>query len=152
MKETPAYIKVNSMISGILLAPFFIALLANSIDKVVGHETLYGSWLWKSPTLAIWVLRLPELALILAFVTYIVYVVRGKGSSRSSWLKRAIDIRHSWPVLVPTVLAFGILFLLAFHDSAQCWGHSVGYTITHTSQVWRCTRVNQSLAVFQKIF
>jgi hypothetical protein len=121
MSQTPTYIKRSSLISGILLIPFFAALIANSIDKVVNNHTLYGSWLWKSPVIGIWVLYLPEAAFLIALVSYIIYLSRNTDSKHSKFLKRVLDIRRSWPILIPTLLSFGVLFIIAFHDVGQCW-------------------------------
>jgi len=118
--ETPNYIKRNGLIAGILLLPFFIALIANSLDKVINNHTLYHSWLWNFPTIGFWVLWLPEIALLLTIISIVIYLINGNGKKQSSWWKRALDLKHSWPVVIPAFLAFGILFILAFHDSTQC--------------------------------
>src|SRR5580700_1435846 len=34
MKDTPSYIKISSIVSGLLLVPFILALGANGLDKV----------------------------------------------------------------------------------------------------------------------
>lgn len=149
MNETPRYIKLNSIIAGVLLLPFVAALMANGLDKVINNHTLYNSWLWRTPALSLWILRLPEIAFLLAVGSYLVYLARGTGSVKSTWLKRALDVRHSWPIIIPAVIAFGIMFLVAFHDIGQCV-QSPSHLINHASQTWHCAMNNQSLGIFRK--
>jgi len=148
MKDTPSYIKTTSVISGLLLLPFFIALAANGLDKAINNHTLYGSWLWRMPVLGLWVLVLPLSAFLLAVGSYLLYLSRYK---KTSWLKRVLDVKHSWPVIVPAVIALGILFILAFHDSVQCWMQTPTHLVTHMQQAWRCSVNNQSLPAFRKL-
>ncbi len=150
MNETPRYIKRNSIIAGALLLPFIAALIANGLDKVINNHTLYNSWLWRTPILSLWVLRLPEIALLLAVGSYIVYLARGTGSTKSTWLKRALDIKHSWPIIIPAIFAFGIMFLLAFHDVGQCI-QSPSHAVSNINQTWHCAVNNRSLPVFRKL-
>jgi hypothetical protein len=149
--ETPQYIKRNSLIANTLLLPFFAALIANSLDKVINNHTLINSWLWKGPAIELWVLYLPEAALLLALASYIAYLRKGVGNKKSSVLTRVIDVKHLWPVVVPAAVAFGILCILAFHDSVQCWLQSPTHLAGHISQAWQCTVHNQSLQVFRRL-
>jgi hypothetical protein len=151
MNETPRYIKRNSIVAGALLFPFMAALIANGLDKVINNHTLYNSWLWRTPVLSLWVLRLPELAFLLAGGSYLVYLARGTGSTKSTWLKRALDVSHSWPIIIPTIFAFGVMFLIAFHDVGQCV-QSPSHLVSHANQTWQCAVNNQSLKVFRKLF
>lgn len=149
MKDTPSYIKTSSIVCGLLLLPFFTALIANGLDKVINNHSLNGSWVWKMPLLRIWVLYLPLIAFILAAGSYLLYLTKHK---QTKWFKRILDIRRSWPVILPAVFAFGILFMIAFHDSGQCFVHTPAYLVGHTSQTWKCATNNQSLPVFRKLF
>lgn len=146
--ETPQYIKLNSLIAGALLLPFFTALALNGLDKLFGNHSLQNSWLWQTPTLSIWVLRLPEIALLLALGSYLVYVCQGR--DRHFWRTRILDLKHLWPLILSGGLAFGILFIVAFHDSGQCWAHSPAYLSGHLQQAWSCS-VSQS-ALHSRIF
>lgn len=150
MNQTPTYIKRNSIICGVLLAPFFAALIANSIDKIVNNHTLYASWLWQSAVIRIWVLYLPEAAFLLAAVSYIVYLSKNTESKHSKFLKRVLDIRRSWPILIPAMLSFGVLFVLAFHDVGQCWVQNPAHLVGHLNHAWECSVNNQSLTAFRK--
>ncbi|HEV2403356.1 MAG TPA: hypothetical protein VGS08_04095 [Candidatus Saccharimonadales bacterium] len=82
--DMPRYTKRSGLMAGLLLIPFFAALTANMLDRIMYGHTLYGSWLWKSPIIGLWILYLPEAALMLALAGYATYVFRGK----SSWLQR----------------------------------------------------------------
>ena len=148
MKDTPSYIKTNSILSSLLLLPFIAALLANGLDKVIHNHTLYGSWLWKTPFIQLWVLYLPVAAFLLAAGSYLFYLTKYK---RTNWLNRIADIKRSWPIILPAIFAFGILFLIAFHDSGQCLVQTPAHFISHMSQTWQCTKQNQSLQAFRKL-
>jgi hypothetical protein len=136
--ETPRYIKRNSLFSGILLIPFFTALLANGLDKVINGQTLYRSWLWRMPFLGLWVLWLPEIAFLIFITSYLVYVCSPSAKRVGSWHGRLADRKHLWPIMVPGVLALGVLILVAFHDSTQCLAHTPSYIIGHSTQTLRC--------------
>jgi hypothetical protein len=150
--ETPHYIKRNSLIGMVMLLPFMASLVANSLDKVINNHTLYNSWLWKLPFSRLWVLWLPESAFLLMLGTYIYFLIKENKTGRSGFIKRIFNIKHSWPIIVPGILAFGVLFILAFHDSVQCWVHSPSYATSHLSQEWSCTTRNQSLKGFRNNF
>lgn len=150
--ETPHYIKRNSLIGMVMLLPFMAALIANSLDKIINNHTLYASWLWKLPILRFWVLWLPEASFAFVAGTYIYFLAERNKSQQTNLIKRIGDIKRSWPIVVPGILAFGILFILAFHDSGQCWVHSPTYVTSHLSQEWQCTTRNQSLRGFRKNF
>jgi len=151
-KDTPGYIKRNGVVAGVMLLPFVGALVANLLDQLVNNHDLYNSWLWRAPALATWILYLPILAFLVAGISYAVYVSRGAGGK--TWLKRALNIVVSWPVLVSGLTAFAILFAVAFHDSVHCWVQSPAHVATHLSQTWQCSERNTiSLpTVFKRAF
>lgn len=141
IKETPSYLKINSLISGLLLIPFIAALIANSLDKVLNNHTLYGSWLWHRPTISLWVLYLPIAALLLVIGSYIYYVHKYK---KTALLRRLFDIKLFWPIFIPGVLAFAILFIAMFHDSIHCWVQTPLHLASHISQTWQCSETNRA--------
>lgn len=143
--ETPHYVKRNSIVAGALLIPFAVALTANALNKMIFGQALYHSWLWRTPVLSTWVLILPELALLLALSTYVFFIVRKNKNISPSWVYRAVNLRRVWPMMIPAILALGILFIIAFHDSVQCWTNNP----MHIHQALQCTGKNQSLAVFK---
>jgi len=147
--ETPKYLKRNSLLASVLLLPFIVSLLANGISKVVSSHDLYHSWLWQTSAIRVWLVYLPLVALLLSLGTYAIYATRSEDMAHRSRITRAFDVKHIWPLLIPILLASGIVLLAAFHDSARCWTRNPGYSATHVQQVWHCTTQNQSLAVFR---
>lgn len=144
LHETPKFILGSSLFSILLLLPFFVALFANSLDVLFFHHRLYASWLWHMPILAVWVLWLPLTAFCLDVISFSAYTFMPQGTSRSSVLKRAFDVKHIWPIMVPAVLAFGILFMIIFHDSAHCWLQNPAYFVTRFHQTLECTKTGSS--------
>lgn len=140
----PSYIKRNSLISVALLAPFFLALIANGIDKMVNNNDLSSTWVWHSPAIILWVFYLPALALIISLASYGAYVFKGNDKNKA-WLKRAIDIIHSWPVLIVGFISLGILLMVEFHDSTQCIASSPIHAIAHSGQTLKCVENNRAI-------
>lgn len=141
--ETPRYIKRNALLSSVLLLPFLAVLAANGLDKLINNRDLYNSWLWHAPVLRIWIIILPALAFLFVAASYIAFIIKGS-SSKQSWFKKMFDIRHMWPIILPGLIAFGVLFLVEFHDSTQCWVQTPGHLMTHISQTWQCTLSNRA--------
>ncbi len=121
MKETPSYVKISGILSGLLLLPFFAALIANGLDKVINNQTLYNSWVWRTDFLRLWVLILPLIAASIALVSFLVYVFQGSTNKPKNLLGRSTDLKHNWPIVMTGLAALGILFILRFHDSIPCW-------------------------------
>ena len=137
--ETPGYIKRSGIFTGALVLPFFSALIANGLDKLLFDQNLYGSWLWHWPIIGFWVLWLPGTALTVALLSYGVYTFTPERKNRTNWLRRALDVPHAWPVILPGIVAFGILFILAFHDSVHCWIQNPIHFVTRYHQTLQCT-------------
>ncbi|WP_289444243.1 hypothetical protein, partial [Klebsiella pneumoniae] len=57
--QMPKYVTRMALLSGVLLLPFTAALILNTIDQLTHHQSLYESWAWRMPILALWVLWLP---------------------------------------------------------------------------------------------
>jgi hypothetical protein len=138
-KEMPSYIRLNGVIAGILLLPFFTALIANGVDKIVNNQTLYSSWLWHSPVLKTWVIILPEIAALIALITLFYYLVTVASRQKQKDLVKVVsNIRLYWPVVITAVLALGILFLVRFHDSFGCWYQVTTQRVLHTHVMQMC--------------
>ena len=137
---TPHYIKRNGLIASAMLFPFFLAIVANNLDRLIFNQTLYSSWLWHAPVLLLWVFLLPVLALLVAVVSYVVYLFRK--STDMAFMKRVLDVTHSWPVLITGIAAFGILFAIVFHDSTHCWIQTPSHLVSHFSQTLQCSEQN----------
>jgi hypothetical protein len=141
----PNYVKRNSLISAALLLPFFGAIAANGIDKLINNSNLYHSWLWHNPTIMLWVFYLPILAFLISFVSYSLLIFKGTNKSKV-WFKRAIDnTLHSWPMLTVGIVAFGILTMVEFHDSTQCVLRSPVHAASNASQTLHCIEANRTI-------
>jgi hypothetical protein len=138
--DTPTYVKRNGIIAGLMLVPFFVALLANGVDKVINNHTLYSSWLWRTPIIGLWVFFLPLMALLLAGTSYLKYLF-GNYTNRS-FSKRIIDVFHSWPIIISGLVALSIIFVVFFHDTVQCWVQTPNHLVLHLSQTWQCSEQN----------
>lgn len=141
--DMPHYVKRNSLLSGLLLLPFFVAIAANSIDSLVHNAHLYNSWLWRSPAIVLWVFYLPAMAFIISLVTYSLFVFKDAPKNKA-WFKRALDLMHSWPVLIVGIIALSILTFAEFHDSSQCIVQSPVHAVTHASQTLNCIAANRA--------
>lgn len=150
MHTTPNYIKKTGMTSAGLLLPFFAAVVANGLDNLFFGRQLYGSWLWNASVLRLWVLMLPMLALLLALGAYLVYAFHGAVDGKQGLLKRAVGLRSTWPVAISGAIAFGIVFIVFFHDSIHCWVQMPNHLISHMHQTWQCT--DQGRVSFSKFF
>jgi hypothetical protein len=138
-KETPVYIKVNGILTSLLLLPFFAALIANGLDKVINNHTLYNSWVWRHNFIRLWVLVLPETAVLIAFATLLFYAVHNTANQPRQQLRRIFDFRHNWPIAASGLVALSILFMLRFHDSAPCWIRiPKHYLMSHQNQDQAC--------------
>lgn len=144
--ETPTYLKRNSTIAGALVLPFFLIIIINSLS---GHA-ISRTWLWHTPAMAVWLLYMPQIALLVTLVTYALYTHGTGKSARQSWIKRVLDFKHTWLLILPLMAAFGILFFVGFHDSVQCWVQpNPIHAIPHVQQAWNCTMQNKSTEAFR---
>jgi hypothetical protein len=139
LKESPMYIKRNSLIAGVLLIPFIVALLANGLDRLINNHTLYNSWLWKSSVVGFWAMWLPLLAFLIALVSYLRFVSKETKNKHTTWFRRLMNFKSSWPIFIPLIMALGILSVAMFHDDVQCWVRTPNYLVSHVDQSWRCT-------------
>ena len=115
--ERPPYMKQTGLAVAGLIAPFFLIVTTNVLAKSMYGRELNDTWLWSKPALMTWALVLPGLAMLFAAVSYVRFAF-AKGDAH--WLKRALNVRLSWPVVLPGIAALGILLLVAFHDSVHC--------------------------------
>ncbi|HET9721549.1 MAG TPA: hypothetical protein VFP32_00780 [Candidatus Saccharimonadales bacterium] len=125
--QTPDYVKRNSIISGILIAPFFIFVIVNDLDNhklpsTPGWNVLYLSM----------ILGLPVAAMILSVVTWVKLAWSDK--KRRSFL----NLRLSWPIITTTVLALIIVLFVPFHDSTHCVAGNPIKEARNFDQTWHC--------------
>ncbi len=118
--ETPKYVWRNGLIGGVMLLPFFAALIANLADETVNHHTLFNSWLWSMPVLSIWVLWLPLTAAILGLLSLLVFLRHQTKSKHESSIEALFDFRYNWPIVLVALAGTFILALVFFHDSVHC--------------------------------
>jgi|GEM_PF-817221 len=137
LHDTPNYIKRTALIGASLLIPFVLALAANTLDSLLFGRTLYASWLWHMPVLAIWVLWLPLAAALLALGSIAVYEVRTTHAERK-YLTVLTTIRRIWPLLAVSLVALGILAVVFGHDSGHCLVQNPVTTATHIPQTLAC--------------
>lgn len=82
-------------------------------------------------------LVLPAVALLVSLLGFLVYTTTP--AERTSRLHRVLDVRRTWPVLVPLAVAAGVIALLLFHDSAHCLMQNPIDSLTHFQRTWSCT-------------
>lgn len=136
--ETPIYVKRNALIGASLLVPFFLALIANGLDKAISNRTLYNSWLWHMPVLAVWVLWMPAAAAIIALASLLAFLHQRAGAEHTRWYARLFSLRHNWPILLVTMLSLGILGMVFFHDSVHCVTGNPVRELHNPHQTWQC--------------
>lgn len=149
VNETPNYIKRNTLITGLMLLPFLAALAANALSKIITGQTLYGSWLWHAPVIAIWVLWLPLLATAIALGTLLVYIWQHSRLEHKSIFVSAQNIRHDWPLLLVAATGLGILAILFGHDSAHCVTGNPVRELQQWHQTWQCVQNGAATYPFQ---
>jgi hypothetical protein len=111
MRES-SFIKWSSITSAALLLPFAAALMANTLDTLLRHQTLYNSWLWHTPMLAVWVLYLPLLAGAIGIISLVVALWRIHTTR-----KHTLSV---WPLAAVCLVTLGILGVVFLHDSVHC--------------------------------
>lgn len=127
MKQMPDYMKRSSLIGALLMAPFFILIIINSLT----NDRLYYSFFWSTPALFTWLIVLPALATLLNLAAF----ARWSSSQTASFWRSLADFRHNWPTLATTVIALSIIALAYGHDSVHC---IIGNPITE-AQKWDAT-------------
>lgn len=133
--ETPSYIRQTSIVSNIFILPFLILLIINELDIIIHGSNLYSSWFWRMPILGIWVLWMPAVSFATTVISYLTYIFK---NGIDGMLKNIFYIRQTWIVLIPAFLAFGILFMLAFHDSTHCVVQHPYFIFTKFHQTMQC--------------
>ncbi len=137
-RETPHYVKRNAVLSGALLVPFFLAIGANAIDKIMNGQTLYTSWPWAMPILALWVLWLPLAATVIASSSLIYYQAQRIRTASARWGKALLEVQYSWPLLIVLCSGLFILAVLFGHDSVHCVTGNPVREFQNWHQTWRC--------------
>jgi hypothetical protein len=138
MKETPNYVKISGILTGLLLIPFFLALIANGLDKVINNHTLYNSWIWRYDYIRIWVLILPMIAVLVAIISLLYFIIHSPAKNPSKRWRLVYDLKHNWPIVATGLVALGILFMFRFHDSVPCLLQIPRHFLSHRNQGQVC--------------
>lgn len=136
--DMPLFVKRNALICVLLLLPFFTALIANGLDKLFNDHTLYSSWLWATPALAIWVLWLPLVAACLGLLSLGLLIAQRARTNHTSWWRQLWSFHTNWPLLAASLVSLGILGIALFHDSVHCVTGNPVREARNTSQTWHC--------------
>lgn len=134
--ETPRYVKKSTMVSGLLLAPFFVFVLLNSLTS----HRLYSSWFWKPWVVGTWLIIMPGLAFLLAIGTFLRWAQERKKQKHIGFIKNSLDFRRNWPMTVVAVVSIGIIMLAFGHDSVHCVVHNPVQEIRNWHSTLRCIR------------
>lgn len=126
--ETPEYMKRNSLISALLISPFFIFVILNSL---VNHSRAFSAG-WSDFFLVL-ILGLPALALVLSLYTLTRWMKDRKSPARS-----LVDLRRNWPALTTGALALLIVLFIPFHDSTRCVTGNPVKEARNFDQTWHC--------------
>lgn len=150
--EMPRYVKRNAVLAGLLLVPFAAALTANGMDKMFHNQTLYQSWLWHTPALALWVLWLPAAALLVALGSLMVYIFRRSRAMATKPDHRTADVMRTWPLVLMAVVSLGIIAIVFGHDSVHCLTGNPIHEVQHWGQTWHCVQDGQAQYPFHHPF
>lgn len=113
----PTSAALMGFISLALLVPFFIAMLLDEISERFYNQHLYGSWFWSKPVLTVWIVVLPLLSLFVSLATYVLLTLR----ANMRMGKLSFQLRRLWLLIATGLIALGVLFIVTFHDSSNCW-------------------------------
>jgi len=114
--NTPTYIKRSSLAGAVLLLPFFMFVVLNSLT----NHALNNSTLWQRGVLFTWIILFPSVALLINAMAFVVWLIHTPGRQKAKLWSRLFDVAQSWPMLLISVLAVGILAVVFFHDSVHC--------------------------------
>lgn len=130
--DNPNYLKRNTLLSALLLAPFSLALIVSALDHgaVMGRYRLVFSY----ATLVF----LPAIAFLISTMTFVYWTAEQHRRTGSSFWKSLIDIRHNWFVLVVAGLGLCMALFLPFHDSTHCIMGNPVHEAAHLNRTWNC--------------
>lgn len=132
--DMPHYIKASSLAGAVLLLPFFLFVVIDSLS----NHSLNRSFFWHTPVLFTWIIVLPAIAVILNAAALSRWVYgRGTTTGKGFW-RRLLDIRHDWPLLAVAIVALGIIGLALFHDSVHCITGNPVRELRNTHQTLQC--------------
>lgn len=130
--HTPGYVKRNSLLAAGLISPFFIIVIANSLDN--HNLPTGGGW---NHLLLFLILGLPALGLLLSLATFARWAAERRQAKISFW-RSLFDIRRNWPLAATAGLALLIVLFIPFHDSGPCIDHNPLKTLRNFDQTMHC--------------
>jgi hypothetical protein len=131
--DTPQYVKNSALTSAALLVPFFVLVIAHSLDSGMQHSV----W-WHYHVLFTFFVLLPSLAFLLSLVAFISWLVERHKQEKQSWLKAVLDIRRNWYLLVVLIVGLGIVGMVYGHDSVHCVTGNPFRELHNPSQTLSC--------------
>ena len=136
--DMPQFVKRNALLAGLMLAPFILAIILNTLDQVFRHQTLYESWGWSTPVLMVWALWLPTIAVVLSGISLVLYVIRRARDTKQAAVQVALQAQYFWPLLVTLCAGLFLLALLFGHDSVHCVTGSPVRELQEWRETLRC--------------
>lgn len=70
MHGTTTHIRCRDLITGALVLPFFSALPANGLYKIINNHSFQNNWLWSELLLTIWIFALTLAVVVLTDLSY----------------------------------------------------------------------------------
>lgn len=140
MRDMPSNVKVSGLLTGLLLLPAAAAIFINLIGAAVFHETLLHTWFWSSSVKTVWVFYMPLIACVVGVIGLVYYLIHREPEEERGILARLVDVPRNWPLAASVLLAFGLMFIVLFHDSAHCWLRSPAQYVTNTHSILQCTQ------------
>jgi hypothetical protein len=130
---TPKYVKNSVFVGAALLIPFFILVVAHSLDS----RMQYSVW-WHFHVLFTFFVLLPSIAFLLSLVALISWLVERHKQEKKSWLTELLDIRRNWHLMAVLVIGLGIVGLVYGHDSTHCVTGNPFRELHNPSQTLTC--------------
>ena len=120
MHDMPRFVKRNAIAAGLMLIPFTFAVIMNTFDQALYHQTLYQSWGWSMPVLMVWALWLPALAVVLSGISLVYYIVQRTRDTKQTVRRVVLQAQYFWPLLAAFCASLFLLAMLFGHDSVHC--------------------------------
>ncbi len=133
MNETPAYIKRNSIIGGVLLAPFCLVVASG----VLQNQQLMNTRAWVALA-SVALLVLPGLGFVLNASSYIKWFFDKSIQKKRGIFSRLLDVSHTWPMVLAGGIGLLLFLFVPFHDSVHCVAGNPVRVAHNPNQAWQC--------------
>lgn len=131
--DTPKYVKNSALFGAILLLPFFVLVIAHSLDS-----GLQNSVYWHFRVLFTFFVLLPLIAFLLTSVALISWLVERHKQEKKSWFVELLDIRRNWYLVTVLIIGLGIVGMVYGHDSVHCVTGNPFRELHNPSQTLSC--------------